>query len=96
MTSPCSNEHAQFLNCGHADSVRVRDIIKALGNQVTVGFAIDKMRCSKCRMKTSRSTGSPIQVDQLMRCGQPSKAGRVGSMTGEGRGNVSFLHIAFA
>ena len=47
------DQHMLYVmcNCGHADSVWVRDIIKVLGNQVTVGFAIDKMRCSKCRTK---------------------------------------------
>lgn len=40
-----------MCNCGHAESVWVRDFIEALGNQVTVGLAIDKMRCSKCGMK---------------------------------------------
>lgn len=36
---------------GHADSAWLRDIIKVLGDAVTVGFAIDKMRCSRCRSK---------------------------------------------
>ncbi|MEP5770924.1 hypothetical protein [Nisaea sp.] len=47
------DQHKLYVmcNCGHADSVWVRDVIKALGDQVTVGFAIDKMRCSKCGMK---------------------------------------------
>lgn len=47
------DQHMLYVmcKCGHAESVWVRDIIKVLGNQVTVGFAIDKMRCSKCRTK---------------------------------------------
>lgn len=40
-----------MCGCGHADSVWVAEIINKLGDQVTVGFAIDKMRCSKCRTK---------------------------------------------
>ncbi len=41
-----------MCNCGHAESVRVLDLIKVLGGAATVGFAIDKMRCSKCGMKS--------------------------------------------
>ena len=43
-----------MCNCGHAESVRVSDIIKVLGGAATVGFAVDKLRCSKCRMKKVR------------------------------------------
>ncbi|MEP4035665.1 hypothetical protein [Pseudophaeobacter sp.] len=43
-----------MCNCGHGESVRVLDLIKVLGDQVTVGFAISKMRCSRCRMKNVR------------------------------------------
>ena len=47
------DQHRLYVmcNCGHADSVWVRDIIKVLGDAVTVGFAIDKMRCSRCHTK---------------------------------------------
>ncbi len=43
-----------MCNCGHAESVRVLDLIEKLGDEVTVGFAISKMRCSWCRMKNVR------------------------------------------
>ncbi|KPD12336.1 hypothetical protein AN476_10480 [Phaeobacter sp. 11ANDIMAR09] len=43
-----------MCNCGHADSVAVLDLIQALGDQGTVGFAISKMRCSRCRAKNVR------------------------------------------
>lgn len=40
-----------MCSCSYADSVWVRELIKLLGSQVTVGFAIDKMRCSRRHSK---------------------------------------------
>ncbi|MEP0155215.1 hypothetical protein [Pseudophaeobacter sp.] len=40
-------------NCGHGESVRVLDLIAVLGDQVRVGFAINRMRCSRCRITFS-------------------------------------------
>jgi len=47
------DQHKLYVmcKCGHADSVWMHDIIRKLGNQMTVGFAIDKMRFSKFGMK---------------------------------------------
>jgi len=49
-----SGKHGLYVvcNCGHADSVWVGDIIKVLGVAVTVSFAVDKMRCSRCHTKS--------------------------------------------
>lgn len=37
--------------CGYAESIWVSDVIQILGNHVSVGFAIERMRCSACRQK---------------------------------------------
>jgi hypothetical protein len=47
------DQHKLYVicDCSHAQSVWVSDVIQILGDQVTVGFAIDKMRCSACLQK---------------------------------------------
>ena len=45
------HKHYVMCNCGYTDSVWVREIIEFLGGAATVGFAIDKMRCSRCHTK---------------------------------------------
>jgi hypothetical protein len=45
--------HDLYVICGccHDRLVRVSELIEALGDQATVGFAIGKIRCSVCRQK---------------------------------------------
>lgn len=46
-------EHQLWLECacGHNGPVNVAVLIAKFGDQITVGDAIEKLRCSRCRTK---------------------------------------------
>lgn len=73
-------QHRLYLvcSCWHSDSFWVRDTIKVLGEAVTGGFAVDKMRCSRCHTKNVKGhrITYPGGSAYAMRSAEPRGQGR--------------------